>query len=105
MNGAQAMVRSLEAHGVTHVFGLCADNTLPFYGAMHQLDHGITHVLTRDERSADYMADGYASVTGRIGVCEGPSSGGATYILPGLIEASKSSYPVLGITTDVSVAY
>ena len=104
LNGAQAMVRSLEAHGVRHIFGLCGDTTLPFYDAMLQLDHGITHVLTRDERSAAYMADGYSRVTGRAGVCEGPSGGGATYILPGLIEASESSYAVLGITTDVSVA-
>ena len=75
LNGAEAMVRMLEAHGVTHVFGLCGDTTLPFYDAMLRLDHGITHVLTRDERSACYMADGYARVTGRVGVCEGPSGG------------------------------
>ena len=104
MNGAQAMVRSLEAHGVKHIFGLCGDTTLPFYDAMHGLDHSITHVLTRDERSAAYMADAYSRVTGKVGVCEGPSGGGATYILPGLIEAGESSYAVLGITTDISVA-
>ncbi|MDO6583990.1 thiamine pyrophosphate-binding protein [Salipiger sp. 1_MG-2023] len=104
MNGAEAMVRQLEAQGVTHIFGLCGDTTLPFYDAMLQLDHGITHVLTRDERSACYMADGYSRVTGRVGVCEGPSGGGATYILPGLIEANESSYAVLSITTDISVA-
>lgn len=103
MTGAQAMVRSLEAHGVTHIFGLCGDTTLPFYDAMRNLDHGITHVLVRDERHAAYMADGYARVTGRVGVCEGPSGGGATYILPGLIEANESSYAVLAITTDISV--
>ena len=104
MTGAQALVRSLEAHGVRHIFGLCGDTTLPFYDAMRQLDHPVTHVLTRDERSATYMADAYSRVTGRPGVCEGPSGGGATYILPGLIEASESSYAVLGITTDVAVA-
>src|SRR5690606_30777293 len=104
MNGAQAMVRMLEAHGVRHIFGLCGDTTLPFYDAMRELDHGICHVLTRDERSAGYMADGYSRVTGRPGVCEGPSGGGATYILPGLIEASESSYAMLAVTTDISVA-
>ncbi len=103
MNGAEAMVRSLEEHGVQHIFGLCGDTTLPFYDAMHGLDHNITHILTRDERCATYMADGYSRVTGRVGVAEGPSGGGATYILPGLIEASESSYAVLGITTDISV--
>lgn len=103
MNGAEAMVRMLESHGVTHIFGLCGDTTLPFYDAMLRLDHAITHVLTRDERCAAYMADGFARVTGRVGVCEGPSGGGATYILPGLIEANESSYAVLAITTDISV--
>ncbi|MFK5979995.1 MAG: thiamine pyrophosphate-binding protein [Rhizobiaceae bacterium] len=102
-NGAEAMVRMLEAHGVSHIFGLCGDTTLPFYDAMLRLDHNITHVLTRDERSAAYMADGYSRVSGRVGVCEGPSGGGATYILPGLVEANESSSAILAITTDISV--
>lgn len=100
--GAEAMVRMLEAHGVTHMFGLCGDTTLPFYDALARLDHDITHILTRDERHAAYMADAYARVTGKPGVCEGPSGGGATYILPGLVEANESSVPILAITTDVS---
>jgi len=50
------------------------------------------------------MADGYARVTGRVGVCEGPSGGGATYLLPGLVEANESSIPVLGINTDIAVS-
>jgi len=104
MNGAEAMVRMLEAHGVTHLFGLCGDTSLPLYDALARLDHKITHVLTRDERSAAYMADGYARVTGKVGVCEGPSGGGATYILPGVVEANESSIPVLAITTDVSTS-
>lgn len=104
MTGAEATVRMLQAHGVTHMFGLCGDTTLPFYDALAQLDHGITHYLTRDERHAGYMADGYARVTGKPGVCEGPSGGGATYILPGVVEANESSIPILAITTDVSTA-
>ena len=102
ITGAQALVRLLQAHGVEHMFGLCGDTTLPFYDAMAQLDHGINHILTRDERHAAYMADGYARVTGKPGVCEGPSGGGATYILPGVVEANESSIPVLAITTDVA---
>lgn len=101
MTGAEAMVRMLDAYEVRHVFGLCGDTTLPFYDALYRLDHGITHILTRDERSAAYMADGYARVTGKPGICEGPSGGGATYILPGLVEANESSVPVLAITSDV----
>jgi acetolactate synthase I/II/III large subunit len=104
ITGAEAMVRMLQAHGVTHMFGLCGDTTLPFYDALARLDHGISHVLTRDERHAGYMADGYARVTGKPGVCEGPSGGGATYILPGVVEANESSIPILAITTDVSTA-
>ncbi|GGA93728.1 acetolactate synthase [Brucella endophytica] len=102
LTAAEAMVRMLEAHGVTHMFGLCGDTTLPFYDALATVDHGITHILTRDERHAGYMADGYARVTGKPGVCEGPSGGGATYILPGLVEANESSIPILAITSDIS---
>jgi acetolactate synthase-1/2/3 large subunit len=102
LSGAEAMVRMLQAHGVRHIFGLCGDTTLPFYDALYRLDHGITHLLTRDERHAAYMADGYARVTGRPGVCEGPSGGGATYILPGVVEANESSIPILAITSDVA---
>ncbi|MEE8534828.1 MAG: thiamine pyrophosphate-binding protein [Kiloniellales bacterium] len=104
LTGAEAFVRMLELHGVRHIFGLCGDTSLPLYDALYRLDHGITHVLTRDERSAAYMADAYARVTGRVGVCEGPSGGGATYILPGVVEANESSIPVLAVTTDISVA-
>lgn len=101
LTGAEAMVRMLDAYEVRHIFGLCGDTTLPFYDALYRLDHGIEHILTRDERSAAYMADGYARVTGKPGICEGPSGGGATYILPGLVEAGESSVPILAITSDV----
>ena len=102
LNGADAMVRMLQAHGVRHIFGLCGDTSLPLYDSLATLDHGMQHILTRDERSAAYMADAYARVSGRVGVCEGPSGGGATYILPGIVEANESSIPVLGITTDIA---
>jgi acetolactate synthase-1/2/3 large subunit len=102
LTGAEAMVRMLQAYGVEHIFGLCGDTTLPLYDALFRLDHGITHILTRDERHAAYMADAYARLTGRPGVCEGPSGGGATYILPGVVEANESSIPILAITSDVS---
>jgi acetolactate synthase-1/2/3 large subunit len=104
LTGAEAVVEMLRLHGVETIFGLCGDTSLPFYDALARLPHGMTHVLTRDERSAAYMADGYARVSGRVGVCEGPSGGGATYILPGLVEANESSVPILAITTDVSVS-
>ena len=102
ISGAEAMVRMLQLHGVKHIFGLCGDTSLPFYDALARLDHGITHILTRDERSASYMADGYARVSGKVGVCEGPSGGGATYLIPGVVEANESSIALLAITTDIS---
>src|SRR5471032_613883 len=103
LSGAEAFVRLLQLHDVKYIFGLCGDTSLPLYDALYRLDHGITNILTRDERSAAYMADGYARVSGKVGICEGPSGGGATYILPGLVEANESSVAVLGITSDVSV--
>ena len=101
LTGAQAAVEMLRAHGVEIVFGLCGDTSLPLYDALRSTP--LKHILTRDERHAAYMADGYARVSGKVGVCEGPSGGGATYLLPGLVEANESSIPVLGINTDVSV--
>src|SRR5256885_11001384 len=104
LTGAQAVVEMLKAHGVEIVFGLCGDTSLPLYDALARDSGDLRHILTRDERHAAYMADGYARVSGKVGVCEGPSGGGATYLLPGLVEANESSVSVLGINTDVSVS-
>jgi 2-succinyl-5-enolpyruvyl-6-hydroxy-3-cyclohexene-1-carboxylate synthase len=65
LTGAEAAVEMLKAHGVEMVFGLCGDTSLPFYDALARLPHGMRHVLARDERSAAYMADGYARVSSR----------------------------------------
>ncbi len=91
----------LNEYEVNYIFGLCGDTSLPFYDALFRLNHSIKHILTRDERSASYMADGYARVTGKVGVCEGPSGGGATYIIPGVVEANESSISLISITSDV----
>jgi acetolactate synthase-1/2/3 large subunit len=101
LNGAEALVKLLDLHKVEHIFGLCGDTSLPFYDALQRLNHNIKHVLTRDERSASYMADAYARVTGKVGICEGPSGGGATYILPGVVEANESSIGMISFTSDV----
>jgi acetolactate synthase-1/2/3 large subunit len=103
-SAAEGLIRMLQGYGVTHVFGVCGDTSLPYYDALYRLDHGIRHVLARDERSAAYMADAYARVSGRVGVCEGPSGGGATYLAPGLVESNESSVPVFGFTSDVPVS-
>ena len=104
LTAAEAAVEMLRLHGVETIFGLCGDTSLPFYDALARLPHGMRHVLVRDERHAAYMADGYARVSGKVGVCEGPSGGGATYILPGVVEANESSVPLLAITSDISVS-
>ena len=101
LTGAEAMVKLLDGYEVKYIFGLCGDTTLPFYDALYRLNHSIKHILTRDERSASYMADGYARVTGKVGICEGPSGGGATYIIPGVVEANESSISLISITSDV----
>lgn len=102
MNGSEACVRTLERLGVQVIFGLCGDTTLPLYEALHDIDHGMRHILTRDERSASFMADAYARFSGRVGVCEGPSGGGATYIIPGVAEANGSSTPLVCLTSDIA---
>ncbi|MBW1776767.1 MAG: thiamine pyrophosphate-binding protein [Deltaproteobacteria bacterium] len=104
MNGSQALVRMLSEAGVDTVFGLCGDTSLPFYEAIARLRPSFNHILTRDERSAGFMADAYARFSGKVGVCEGPSGGGALYILPGLAEANQSSVPVVCITSDIDIA-
>ncbi|HEU5431927.1 MAG TPA: thiamine pyrophosphate-binding protein [Thermomicrobiales bacterium] len=103
MQGARALVRTLADSGVETIFGLPGDTGMSFYDALHDERERITHVMTRDERSAGFMADVYARVTGRLGVCEGPSGGGATYIVPGVAEAHGSAIPLLCLTSDTPV--
>jgi acetolactate synthase-1/2/3 large subunit len=76
----------LKRLGVDHIFGLPGDTGMAFYDALYD-EPGIRHIMSRDERSASFMADVYARVSRRLGVCEGPSGGGATYIVPGVAEA------------------
>ena len=103
MNGAEALVHVLRTSGIEHIFGLPGDTGMAFYDALYH-EPAITHVMTRDERSASFMADVYARVSGRIGVAEGPSGGGATYIVPGVAEAHGSAIPLLCLTSDTPVA-
>jgi len=104
ISAGDATVHMLQKFGVKHIFGVCGDTSLPFYDSLHKLDHGITHILARDERCAGYMADVYARLTGKVGVVEGPSGAGATYMVPGIAEANGTTVPVLAITSDIPVA-
>lgn len=103
--GSEVVVASLESHRVEHVFGVCGDTSVGLYRAFHDLDHDINHVLARDERSAGFMADAYGRLAGKPGVCEGPSGGGVTYLLPSLAESNDSSVPVVSFNTDIPVKY
>ena len=102
INGAQALVQALADTGVEHVFGLPGDTGMALYDALYDRP-AITHIMTRDERSASFMADVYARVSRKIGVCEGPSGGGATYIIPGVAEAQGTAIPLLCLTSDTPV--
>jgi acetolactate synthase-1/2/3 large subunit len=103
MQGARALTEVLVKSGVRHIFGLPGDTGVSFYDALYDRRGEIQHVLTRDERSASFMADVYARVSGNLGVCEGPSGGGATYIVPGVAEAHGSAIPLLCLTSDTPV--
>jgi acetolactate synthase-1/2/3 large subunit len=103
MQGARALVDVLLDSGVEHIFGLPGDTGMAFYDALNDARDRVTHIMTRDERSASFMADVYARVTGKLGVCEGPSGGGATYIVPGVAEAQGSAIPLLCLTSDTPV--
>jgi acetolactate synthase-1/2/3 large subunit len=103
MQGANALVKVLTESGVRHIFGLPGDTGMAFYDALNDARDDVQHIMTRDERSASFMADVYARVCGRLGVCEGPSGGGATYIVPGVAEAQGSAIPLLCLTSDTPV--
>src|SRR5215217_7882672 len=103
MQGASALVDVLVESGVEHIFGLPGDTGMAFYDALNDVRDRVAHIMTRDERSASFMADVYARASGRLGVCEGPSGGGATYIVPGVAEAHGSAIPLLCLTSDTPV--
>jgi acetolactate synthase-1/2/3 large subunit len=105
MNGAEALVEMLLGYDIQVIFGLSGDTSVDFYDALHAKSERITHVMARDERSAAFMADVYARLTNKPGICEGPSGGGATYILPGVVEAHGSSVALIALTSDNPITY
>ncbi len=100
MLGAQIAVKMLELYGVECVFGLPGDTSMAFYDAL-RASHAIRHIVCRDERAASYMADAYARLSGRPGVCEFPSGAGVLYGLPGVSEADGSCIPLVCFNSDV----
>ncbi|UUX48937.1 thiamine pyrophosphate-binding protein [Nisaea acidiphila] len=101
MNGAQAILKMLELHGVSHVFGLPGETTIGWYKEWRRHSN-IEFVLTRDERTASFAAEAYAKITGRPAVLEAPSPG-VTHCTPGLTEAFLSSVPVIYFSSDIPV--
>jgi acetolactate synthase-1/2/3 large subunit len=105
MKGAQALVELLIRYDTRVVFGLPGDTTVDLYDALYAETGRIAHVMARDERSAAFMADVYARLSGKPGICEGPSGGGTTYLLPGVVEAHGSSVALIALTTDNPLSY
>ncbi|MFW6074308.1 MAG: thiamine pyrophosphate-binding protein [Chloroflexota bacterium] len=103
MKVADAIVAILAESGIDVMFGLPGDTGMDFYDALYHNEGRVQHIMTRDERSASFMADAYSRVTGKVGLCEGPSGGGATYIVPGVAEAHGSSIPMICLTSDTPV--
>jgi acetolactate synthase-1/2/3 large subunit len=100
MNGAQVLVKMLQEQEVEVIFGVPGDTSIAFYEALYDAAPEIKHIMARDERSASFMADAYARLSHKPGVCECPSGAGALYSVPGIAEADASSIPVILLTSD-----
>jgi acetolactate synthase-1/2/3 large subunit len=100
MNGADAVLRSLEAEGVEVVFGLPGGAVLPLYDAMAR-GTTIRHVLARHEQGAGHMAEGYARASGKVGVAVATSGPGATNLVTPIADAWMDSTPLVCITGQV----
>ena len=101
MTGGQIILKMLELHGVTHVFGLPGETTIGWYKDWKKHSN-IEYVLTRDERTASFAAEAYAKITGRPAVLEAPSPG-VTHCTPGITEAFLSSVPVIYFSSDIPI--
>ncbi len=101
MKGAEILVNALLDEGVDTVFGYPGGAIIDIYDALY--DHKeIKHILTAHEQGAAHAADGYARVSGRVGVCLATSGPGATNLVTGIAAAYMDSVPVVAITGNVS---
>ncbi|CAB4823875.1 MAG: acetolactate synthase large subunit [Actinobacteria bacterium] len=99
ITGAQSLVLSLEAAGVTDVFGIPGGAILPLYDPL--MDSRIRHILVRHEQGAGHAAEGFAGATGRVGVCLATSGPGATNLVTPIADAAMDSIPMVAITGQV----
>ena len=100
LTGAQAIVRSLELLGIEDVFGLPGGAILPTYDPLMDSTK-IRHILVRHEQGAGHAAEGYASASGKLGVCIATSGPGATNLVTAIADAYMDSVPLLAITGQV----
>ena len=97
--GAQSLVRSLESAGCEVIFGIPGGAILPAYDPL--LESSIRHILMRHEQGAGHAAEGYAHVTGKVGVCMATSGPGATNLVTPLADAFMDSVPLVAVTGQV----
>jgi acetolactate synthase-1/2/3 large subunit len=100
MNGADAILRSLEAEGVDVAFGIPGGAILPLYDAFAR-GTTVRHVLARHEQGAGHMAEGFARASGRTGVALATSGPGATNLVTPIADAWMDSTPLVCITGQV----
>nr|WP_253272605.1 acetolactate synthase large subunit [Arsenicicoccus sp. oral taxon 190] len=100
VTGAQSLVLALEALEVDTVFGIPGGAILPAYDPLMD-SRSVRHVLVRHEQGAGHAAQGYASATGKVGVCMATSGPGATNLVTPLLDAHMDSVPVVAITGQV----
>ena len=103
LTGAQALVESLERVGVEVVFGIPGGAILPAYDPLFD-SKLIRHILVRHEQGAGHAAEGYAMVSGKVGVCMATSGPGATNLVTAIADAYMDSVPIVAITGQVGSA-
>lgn len=101
LHAGDLVVEMLVDYGVEYVFGMPGGQTTALHDAILRRPDQIKHILMRDERNAAYAADGYARVTGKVGVCDVTVGPGANLLPAGFLEALNASIPMIGIVGDV----
>ncbi len=101
LSGAQALIESFLAEGVDTIFGYPGGAIIPVYDALYDYRDRLRHILVRHEQGAIHAAQGYARVSGRVGVCLVTSGPGATNTVTGLADALMDSTPVVLVTGQV----
>ena len=104
LTGAEIVIECLKEQGVDTVFGYPGGAILNVYDALYKHSDEITHILTSHEQGASHAADGYASATGKVGVCFATSGPGATNLVTGIATAYMDSIPIVAITCNVGVS-